>query len=275
MKSFLSNILKFLSIVLFLFLFSNLINYKYVKSKSWNIPDSVNVLFMGASQIELGIDPQYYPGSINLAKGSERYLYTYLKLKEIVSSRSQIDTLFLHFIPTDVWTGTDTKYFLEGEINEFVPMFYPYFSSDEWSVFLHEPIKVLSRYHSFICRPRHYGFGGHGIVDRKYNSANRNLAPIDCEYNENVINHQYLDKIVELCNENSIKLIFIYMPVCHAEDYYDINAYYKFYNDNYSNIRLLDYSNWECVDSLRADEHHLNHNGATVFTKMLYETIDK
>lgn len=86
-------------------------------------------------------------------------------------------------------------------------------------------------------------------------------------------NYKYLNKIIDLVDEHRIKMYFIYMPVLFASDFYDQEYYYNAYEQNFSQIELLDYNALDVPDSYRADEHHLNKEGAVFFTKKLRTDI--
>lgn len=55
--------------------------------------------------------------------------------------------------------------------------------------------------------------------------------------------------------------------------YYNTEDFYKAYENNYAEIPFLDYSDWNCPDSYRKDEHHLNQIGATIFTQKLKRDV--
>ncbi len=285
MKKFIRNISSVILLLTSVILSMYIVDIYQTKSVSWKLPESTNVLFMGASHISFGINPEYYPNSINIAKVSERYLYTYLKLKNIINDNPQIDTLYLEFAPNDTWAGTDNKYFKEGELNEFFFKFHPFFTYREFlHFFKHAKIFItnLKLYlPSFEQRGRQLSdFGNYIEYNKIYDAENRlTRSAIQSIYfsnnyfTTNEINSKYLDLIIDICDNNNIKIIFLYMPVCHIEDYYDIDAHYTFYNDKYSHIKFLDYSNIQLPDSLRADDQHLNPAGAEVFTRRLFEDM--
>ncbi len=108
------------------------------------LPSNKNVLFMGASHIQRGIDPKYYPSASNLAAASERYLFTYLKVKKIVKENSQIDTLFLQFAPTDIQKNTDSKYYSKNEMSRFLPLYFPFLSSEDWEIYANNKSDALN-----------------------------------------------------------------------------------------------------------------------------------
>jgi hypothetical protein len=250
------------------------------KSISWNLPGEIHTVFLGASHFEKGIDDLMYPGSINLAYKSERYLFTFLKLKKLLNSNPQIDTVFLQFAPTDIWEHTDSKYYSENEMSYFLPLYYPMFTWEEWKVYLKNIdnrriadllFKKTVKFNHF---PRNLNsFGGYDPLFNVYDRGNKPYLLQDWTENGNTINYTYLRNIMDLCQTRGVQLFFVYMPMFNKNDFYPIDKYYAAYSDNFSWVPLLDYSDWDCPDRYRADEHHLNAEGAKYFTVHLFQEM--
>lgn len=244
---------------------------------NWRLPEKTHMLFLGASLIEYGINDSLINGSINLASSSERYLFTYLKLNEILQVNPQVDTVFLQFAPTDTWKNTDTKYYMDNEFYKFFPLYFPYFSKSEWKIYLKINFKEVLLYFLNI---RNITFKNNDIVDyghflKSHEIMDTTLPDIIPEWKENgsSINRLYLDKIIDLIESHDIKLYFVYPPVLEPELFYDQENYYDFHNQYYKNIELLDYSHLEIPKEYRKDKNHLNYYGANYFTKHLKSKI--
>ena len=89
----------------------------------------------------------------------------------------------------------------------------------------------------------------------------------------------YLDKIVELCNENNIELVFTVIPYVFNEAEYGI---YKWI-ENYANEKNITFLNYNGEDGERigidfntdlSDKGHVNINGALKVTKDLCDYIE-
>ena len=148
---------------------------------------------------------------------------------------------------------------------------------DEWRIYkkisLQETISLLLQKVVKGIPKDFSSFGGFSPIDKTFDRQHdKYLMPTWLEKGQS-INIEYLKKIITLCYQENIKLIFIYMPVFHPEDFYDQNNFYQFYNQLFSEIQLLDYSKWEIPDNYRADEHHLNRKGANLFTMTLQEDL--
>lgn len=244
---------------------------------SWALPGNINTVFLGASHIEYGINDSLYPNSINLADGSEKYLFTYLKLKKILESNSHLDTVFLQFAPTDIWEHADAKYYIANELSYFLPLYFPFFQKQEWKLFLSKIDKrliiALLLQKSVKDIPKNiYSFGGFAPSKRIFNRKKEYQMP-DYDSKGHDINYEYLNKIVNLCSTYNKKLYFVYTPKYNAGKYYDMSYFYHVYDSLFDGIELLDYGNLKIPDSLRADEHHLNKTGADYFTRLLLQNI--
>ena len=261
-------ILSLIFILVFLFMF----RFISTKSISWKLPSNKNVLFMGASHIQRGIDPKYYPSASNLAAASERYLFTYLKVKKIVKENSQIDTLFLQFATTDIQKNTDSKYYSKNEMSRFLPLYFPFLSSEDWEIYANNKSDALNLLVQKVFRNIPHNLSDYGRYKPNTGFFERKKEPyIMPKWSEsgNAVNYRYLNKIIQICKEKKIKLIFLYMPMYSKELFYDTNYFYNIYKNKYSDILFLDYSDWDCPDNFRNDEHHLNSAGAISFTKKL------
>lgn len=250
-----------------------------VNDLDWKLPSDIHTVFLGASQPNRGINPDFYVHSINLASPSERYMFTYLKLMKLLDVNSQIDTIFIQFAPTDVWEDADCKYYATNEMKYFIPRYVYFFSWEEFKIY---NSCMKSALNSFISKiytgiPSNiHSYGKYEPIYRKFDREKRYLPQMIQGNNDgNHVNINYLMKIVRLCKEAGCKLYFVYFPMFKAEDYYDQEYYFHIYDKYFKDVELLNYRDLEIPDSLRYDEHHLNSDGAIWFTKFLYQSIHK
>lgn len=269
-----------LAAALLLLILTSLVGLRIVISKnlSWKIPQEKHVLFLGASHVKRGIDDSITKSGYNMANSSERYLFTYLKLKRLLKDNPQIDQLFLQCAPTDLWEHADDKYFAENEQSLYIPTFFPFFSKEELDVYRDDPIQFCSMIvHSLLdfeyYHPQHNKklLGGY-VRDYK---AFKEMNPKEVEHKMmegkggNTINRHYLHRIIDLAKSHHVSIHLIYCPVYHPEYVYDQDEFYEAYKKEFSDIELLDYSHWPVADDERIDAHHLNNKGAQRFTKEL------
>jgi hypothetical protein len=264
--------------IIFVFLFFGRVIV--TKMVSWKLPNNTHILFMGASHVQAGINPSFYNGSINIASSSERYMFTFLKLKELIKANHQIDTVYIQFAPTDIHKNTDTKYFQKNEMLHFLPLYSPLFTKKEWNYYLQTSIETRDDAIKILINKMFSKFptniNSYGGFTPFTSQFDREKEPYNMPVWLNkgsIINYHYLNEIIRLCDKNNIELFFIYMPMYNKYHFYDIDYFYKQYKEHFKNVKLLDYSDWTCSDSLRKDEHHLNKLGAENFTKKLKTDI--
>ena len=246
----------------------------FSSSVDWRLPQQKHVLFMGASHIVHAIDDSITDSAINLAKESERYMFTYIKLQHLIEHNTQIDTIFLECAPTDLFEHTDHKYFKDNEMVSFFATYYPLFNTEQWLIYKGKFATAFTLlYRKTVVdyiRGINYTYFSSKFPPRTQ-TLDRNKVhydPVKGIYGYE-INYKYLRKIIDLCNENGVKLYFLYCPVYKPEYYYDQNYYYNAYKTYFSDVELLDYSHYSMDDDERYDAHHLNDKGAIKFTKML------
>lgn len=278
MKIFYKKILGILGVLAVIFISLLSVRYLIMNNLSWKLPPQKHVLFMGASELMRGIDDSLLESGFNFTSSSERYMFTYIKLNHLLEWNEQIDIIFLHFAPTDLWEHTDDKYYMKNEQTFFVPLYWPLFDTENWEVYgrnLLQPLKLIL---SSLYKPSYYSTAniwyelGHymGKADNNKVMNRQEVKPdlIKGKYGHEV-NYRYLRRIIDLCKQKGVKLYFLYCPVFHPEYYYDQDYYYKSYERYFSDVELLDYSHYPVEENERFDAHHLNHKGAQRFTKLL------
>ena len=82
----------------------------------------------------------------------------------------------------------------------------------------------------------------------------------------------YLNKIVNLCNRENIKLVLVNMPKRRElleYSKYGVKEFNIFYDTTYFNIEYLDFSELKMPDDFYGDFVHLNIKGSTYFSNLL------
>ncbi len=274
MRIYLRKLLYIGSLLILLLFIVGFIRMRIIQSHSWVLPKQVHVLFMGASHLNHAIDDSMMKTAINWTRGSERYMYTYIKLQHLIPVNPQIDTIFLELAPTDLWEDTDYKYHVLNEQSGYVKTYWPFYKKEHWEIVLEEPVQVAGLVLGSLLDIgdlqqekwwHHLGnyFHAEGEMDRK---EVRPALEVSSGHGHEV-NYYYLRQIIALCKEKGIKLMFLETPTFHPEYFYDQDYFYRAYKENFSEIEFYDYSKWPMSDSERWDAHHLNHQGAKRFTK--------
>ncbi|WP_116126270.1 hypothetical protein [Lewinella sp. IMCC34183] len=279
MVRFIKTTLLFLGILGGMLLLTFAYRWVTIRSIDWSLPDDTHVLFVGASHIAKGVNDSLYEGSANLALGSERYLFTYLKLERLLTANPQVDTVFLEFAPTDMHRNTDSKYYTANEMSLYLPLYFPYFSEEEWKLYgrTNAPtVATLLVQKVLKDIPRSIRtYGRFNPSEKQFDSRQDQHEIAEWLDRGHAINYRYLNKIISLCEAEGVNLIFLYMPMFRPSEFYDEEYYYATYRDQFSQIELLDYSDLELPDNFREDEHHLNKFGARFFTERLVADLQR
>lgn len=247
---------------------------------SWSMPfaydKSKDTLFIGASHLWWGVDASQTKRAVNCSARSERYLFTYVKLKKILEANPQIAMVFIECAPTDLWENADDKYFAENEMSYFVPLYFPWFGREEWDIYRNNLRSVFVLISQKVVDPKQLTVAGikgllGGQADRSLGLGDFHRGQVHQELltgeSGNAINHAYLRKIIGLCKKHNVRLIGLYLPVYKPEELYNQEYYYDVLKSEFSDLEVLDYSHWEVPDSARLDASHLNAIGARMFTK--------
>lgn len=284
MKRYLVNISLF-SVILFV-VFISAIGGRYVvcQKMNWQIDPSISIALIGASHITRGFDLSNIHGVGNYSKPSERYMFTYLKLNRLLASNESIDTVVLQCAPADLWQHTDDKYFAENEMSEFIPLFYPLFGKEEWEAYSGHYVSLLK----FIIQ---HAFDQSLFYVNQYMkrvgfeqepellSERMDVKSVHKELKTGVygnkINLAYLYKIIDICEKYHKKLYLVYCPVYKPEYFYNQVEYYTELSriKKRRNVTCLDFSHLNLADSCFYDAHHLNAEGAKLFTEEFFRRI--
>ena len=250
------------------------------KEVDWKLPGQEHILFMGASHIVYGVNDSIIPSSINLASLSERYMYTYIKLKHVLESNHQVDTVFLDCAPNDLSDHADEKYFIDNEMVSFYARYYPLFDLSQWELYRENfgsAVSLLFRKTAIdYIKGLDYKYFIDGFIPYKQVMRDTTFTVEEkgnYKYG-NRINYKYLRMIINLCKENKCVLYLVYSPHIKPEEYYDVDYYYESYKRYFSDVPLLDYSHFRIEDGEWCDATHLNEKGAKRFTQRIKRFLE-
>ena len=236
MKPFFNKIIVFISVptglLILTFLLLNYYNNKIIES---GISSDVTILFIGDSHIQKSIDDKLIKAAINISQSSESFYYSYYKLDKILKSNTSITTIYLGF----------SHHSLSSYYDEFVFGKYSKNISSRYFFILPitEKLKLL-KYNFWILPIYIKEVYKHGIMNifktgnnysflGQYENDFKNVSAVQNSmdkrllvqfYNDNTLNNfsesniSYLNKIVDLCNKNKVKLITLNTP---------LHSYYK------------------------------------------------
>lgn len=260
-------------------------------SKRYKLDPTLSELFIGDSHIETGINDQLLVGCKNMGHISESYYFTYFKLKQIISSNSNICRVYLGFsyhnlsnYYDDFITGPNSKY-ISPEYYFILP-----FAEQVKQVKIH--LKDFPAYFQDVVKS---GFSivlskivhNDKLIFRSSNISNchtnGSVSPFSMGkrikymfYSNGEIkgfsesNLIYLNKVIQFCRKRNIDLVLINMPI---HTYFNHRIPLKFIN-KYKNIitkndlKMIDFNYLKLNDTcFLPDGDHLSPQGASLVTK--------
>lgn len=256
------------------------------RHKTLKLPNNENIVFLGNSHVQYGINDCIVKNSFNFARSAENMEYVYCKAKLLKQYNPQLDTIVIGFDNTllthpfskpgiyspyyyDTYTLSDINALLKNSSFEYIQshIAHPF----DW-------IKLINIIATFVKSDvdahNLEELGGYSFLyyDKLYESI-KHQGEKSYEIPQSDDNSEYfLNEIVKFCTQNNITLIFIHTPM-HKALNWDKTFLKKFHTENYSNIKFYDFRDMELSDSCFGDLDHLNYKGAKVFSEYLEKEV--
>ncbi len=295
MKKFLKNSLFFCIPLCLLFVCASIISKKLMREYgNYKLDNKTEIIFLGHSQPECGINDSLIVNSKNLAQGGETYIYTLQKLKKIVADNPNIKNVFLSFSNNQIQELMNEWTYGDKTITEYYPKYsfmmeskdIQLFIKNNFSSFLSSETKAIASDLNVIIHKnknrlhnRHWG-GYLYLVRNKTDSLlnNKYLNKLKKAQNHNLstININYLKEIIGYCKTHKLELFLMRLPVHKA--YFAIENEADFLtvkSKNCKGIPFLDFNDFNATNNEFGDLDHLNHVGAKRFSIFLNKLIIK
>ena len=260
------------------------------------IENNIEIIISGDSHTQSGIIDNLIPNSLNISQSSEHFFYTYNVLKFLFRNNPNIKTVILgtsfHSFGEfyDEWVFEQSKimypkYFpiLDKESRNFIYSKNFFGFIDSCPFLLKEILVSILN----VSNYQDYGFLGKNYISYKKNlndsiidrDIKRHFMKNgDVEQDFSKLQILYLNKIVELCSINDIKLILVNTPI--TTKYLD-KIPEKFITNYYRNIKHLgskvvfwDFHLSNFGDDCFGDGHHLNTFGAEKLSRLIDLKLD-
>jgi hypothetical protein len=226
-------------------------------------------------------------GLVNLAEIAESYFFIFLKLKTLIKHNKKLKIVFLEFDNNQITEKMNTFIYGDTYLSSKVPIFSPFMTFDEkWQLFNWNNhgfsnayllanrlnlIKVLSNKGNVIN-----DFGWYFPNPYKRLDSLIRYAPLVNERNtfkknENrisTLNLFYLRKCIEICRNNSVRIVLIRSPL-HAKSPMlgNDSSYNNILHTSFKDVEYIDFKNFIVPDSCYADFTHFNFYAADIFSK--------
>ena len=262
-----------------------------MQQASFKIDHSKNILVLGASLTEAGIDDTVFKRAINLSQSGTAYMYSYCKLKKILENNPQIDTVLLSFNYSELTENKDIMIQGEEYLVPHVSFLITLLSKDEFMVYkdkivllqaiLKVPIRNAGSIVRFFKSPTDFSYKDLRIGDfaklhrHELPQSSKNRQVVDSlTEKESFLQRDYLLKMVDCCKEHHVKLILLCTPIYKSEFYENTAKLLEYHKKYVNEIDFLDYSNFKFPDdSYYAGVIHLNYKGAEFFTNYLQKNL--
>jgi len=243
-------------------------------------------LILGHSQAECALNDSLIVNSKNLAQGGEAYFYTYQKLRKLLPENPQVKIVFLSFSNNQIQKKMDEWTYDDQHLSNYFPKYSGQMDAEDYLLLMkHNPRKVVSgelkalkNNVTFILKNQksivsNSNWGGYLYLKRnKIDSILKvsNITTLQKESTKEIseINLSYLQKIVEICSENKVKLVFFRTPI-HQKmfDTFDEKSFHAIRTKQFNEIPFLDFHDFKLENNEYGDFNHLNFEGAKKFSK--------
>lgn len=247
--------------------------------KGLKLDTEKSILIVGNSQTECAVNDSICTNIFNFSKSSETSPISYVKIRQILNDNPKIDTIMIGFNPLYVNNNADYWLYSRQHFAEIAP----FWSFDD---FINFPFNLqnfgLRSFRAFLLTSNKLNdLGGYQYIIRDKLHTDIKRRETQAETTEstspsgNKMSLLYINKIISLCKQKNIKLIFINTPTYQASKYFDTQDFYRLYNDNFATIEFWDYIDMQLPDSCFGDINHLNHRGAKIFSETLKLRINE
>lgn len=286
MKSVFIKILLFTGILLCsIILFWSLLSL--TRRETCRLPNDENIVFLGNSHCEFGINDELIPNSFNFGINAERPQFVYAKTKLLKKYNPQIDTVFICYDNMLLFHGS-TASFTDDIMHSY------YYDMYDW-----EDIRHMLKFGSFEYLTSYFAYTFsaqklYSIFKAFYRDVNvremkdigggqklyRDALELAIESQNDVVTKSrcdslslyFMDKTIEFCQENNVQVIFLYPPQ-HYQYKSDTITYKQIYNTHFSQVPMYDCRTLQLPDSCFSDLTHLNYLGADQFTAYIKNNI--
>ena len=281
---------KFVTTTIVFFLMVLLLVFAVWKIVTWTRPKlchnpNATTIVLGNSRIQFGFDDNRVEGTWNVGLNADNYNIIYWKLKTLHRYNPQISKvvlevdralLFNYFKAVEYklhpyyWDAMEVSDWLSLVGNDRTLLMYPL----DW-VKIAYPVKSIWSPIDF----KDLGIGKYSKLyryklDKAIKRASEKETPVFADAVFDELQAEYLDRIVDYCQDRHLRLEFINMPSypTDAVKYYN-DVLHQYIDRKYPQILFHDYEFMPLPDSCYADIEHINYRGAEALSQVLQEDL--
>ncbi len=253
------------------------------KAVNYEFNTAIKTLYIGDSHIQLAVNDSLLKKSKNVSTSSEPYIFSYYKLKNLLEANPSIQNVYLGvsyhnlssyydgFINGKRSSAISPKYLHTIPFTDKIKL--AYWNIDKTPNFLRGFFLISYKY---LFKNEPFA-GGYLNIFPNTTAADTSMQKrLKLQFYEedklagfSIINQEYLNKIISLCEKKQVKLYLLNAPL---HPYYRKRIPQKFidkYNEvtHSSNAKTLNFSDLKLNESsFIPDGDHLSAKGATIFT---------
>ncbi len=281
MRNFLVDSAKFSLLFVVVLLIASWIGYLcQYDADYFRIPESKKYLVVGDSHLECSMNTSL-DGFVNISQSSEIYMFTYLKIKNVLETNAHIEHVFVDFCNFQVDKQQDSIIYSENYLNSRYPLYYALLGKEEFEhltlnnelPFIKTHIKALPKVSreamTSVNVLTNHSLGGFSPLTRLLTDSFVNIASQETILPADMakLNMHYLLKIVALCKEKKVSLYLIRTPLHPAWPYLQNEAFFqKNRQELLDGVVFLDFKQLALGNQHFADLEHLNEKGAHIFS---------
>lgn len=265
-------------------------NYITAKNAIFQIETKPKYVIIGHSHPECAYNDAVIPHLKNLSKSGESYFYNFAKTKKIIEQNNSLEVVFIEFTNNNLSIEMDDWIWGDKYISYHFPIYEPFInSSDKLLLFQNNPSGYLNaisnsikhKFKNILKNDFDYvkNLGGYKkLIVEKVDSIliHSDSLSQTAETRFSNVNLKYLSMLIDYCKEKNKKVILIRTPQhLQYSGLRNEKQYQEILNMRYSNIEYLDFSKFPIKKHEFADLEHLNHKGATIFSKWFAKLLEE
>ena len=249
---------------------------------------NINKIIIGHSYSETAFDDSMITGIKNCSESGESYFYNYQKLKIILNDNQQVDTVFINFSNNQVFSDMNDWIWGEKYMNYNLTKYQPWCEKEDILLCAKNNFFIFSQIQAVVIKnnlkkiiKNNYTdpllVGGYKAMTKKITKEEKQAAINDNTYKISELNLKYLKKMIELCIQKNIKVIFLRPPVKEINLNQSVEVeFQKIRKKYFAKIEFWDFINLPLNKKTHFyDNTHVNKEGSRIVSLELKDKITK
>ncbi|OQP67837.1 hypothetical protein [Niastella populi] len=253
-------------------------NYFSLKSNS-------KYVVFGHSHPAYAFNDSLIENFVNYAQQGECYFYTYFKVKKILENNKRIETVFIDFSNNQIDKRMDDWIWSDRFLDENCPDYMPFLGFEDLKILIRNNWRGLLELQNISLRSNVSFFYGNEMnyfksknaigylySDRQKADSLIKTIPVQksnikADTGISEINIHYLEKILDLCTANKVKVYLIRTPIhSRSGELLNEDKFQQILSSRFKTIEFLDFKRFPLADAEFGDLEHLNYKGAEKFS---------